>query len=1054
MQNQTSFQVYNASAGSGKTFTLVKEYIKILLQSDDKYLFQNILAITFTNKAAAEMKERVITNLREISMANKNEMLQILVDETGEDKEVLQNRAKNILDAILQNYTAFNINTIDTFTHKLIRTFALDLGLSVNFDVEMDTEPWLNEAVENVISQIGIDKNISKILIDYALQQADDDRSWDVSNDLNKVSKILLNENDAVELEKLQKRNITDFLNFKKYLIKQKKEIENDFIETGKKALTIIDRASLDYKDFYRSMLPNHFINLSVNLQKVKFFDQSKLKERIEENTFYANSKPEKIKLLINGILPELLGLYDHSEDLYKSYSLNKLLLNGLTPLAVLSELNKSLNEIKEENNIKFIAEFNQIISKHLIEQPVAFIYERIGERFKHFFIDEMQDTSVLQWHNLIPLIANALAQEDSGLLLVGDAKQSIYRWRGGKPEQFICLASDENKLDDSCKEYDANPFHIPKKINDLDINYRSFSEIINFNNNFFTHSSKHFIKESHTDLYKTGNKQKKHNKKGGYVNIDFIEGKLNEDQRAEIIPEKVAKIIYDLDNKIDRNDICILVRKNKHGETIANYLSQQGIPIISSETLLLRNDKKVDFIINLLYYLTENKDKNSKFDILYFLHSHIKIKGIKHVFISDLINKDLNVFFKELEKYQIYYDASSFAYMPLYESIEYIIRSFRLTEKSDAYLQFFLDEVFKFSQQKSQSTNEFLAYWELKKDNLNIASSENKNAVKISTIHKSKGLEYRVVIFPYDLKIYDVNKSSKAWYDLNNFDNNYGFDSFYINSTATIKNTGLQGENIFQEQLEQIELDNFNILYVAFTRAVEQLYIISENDAKGDLNTSAHFLKSFLKETGNWQQEKYLYEFGINSFTKDDKGDKESEVITIDQEEFISTPWQDHKITIVANSTLLWDSDREKAIQYGNIIHEIMAKVIIEDDVDKIIDRFTGNGNLNKEESFLIKDILHRLVTHPKLNKYYQKGNIIFNEREIVNDDKQIFIPDRLIFHKNNKVTIIDYKTGNQESKHIHQIESYATILNKMDYSISKKLLVYIDQDINIVEI
>ncbi len=1054
MQDQAVFQVYNASAGSGKTFTLVKEYLKILFQSDDKFLFQNILAITFTNKAAAEMKERIITNLREISMANKNEILPILVDETGIDEEVLQNRAKNILNAILQNYTAFNINTIDTFTYKLIRTFALDLGLSVNFEVEMDPEPWLNEAVENVISQIGIDKNISKILIDYALQQADDDKSWDVSNDLNKVSKIILNENDAVELEKLQKRNIADFLNFKKYLIKQKKEIENEFKETGEKALSIIDEAGLNYKDFYRSMLPNHFVNLSSNLQKVKFFEQSKLKERIEENTFFANSKPEKIKSLINGILPELLNFYNHSEDLYKSYSLNKLLLYGLTPLAVLSELNKSLNEIKEENNIKFIAEFNQIISKHLIEQPAAFIYERIGERFKHFFIDEMQDTSVLQWQNLIPLIANALAQEDSGLLLVGDAKQSIYRWRGGKPEQFICLASDKNKTDNSCEESNSNPFYIPKKVKDLETNYRSFSKIIDFNNNFFTHSSKHFIKNSHIDLYKTGNNQKIQNKKGGYVNIDFIEGKLNEEQRSEIIPEKVAKIIYELDGKIDRNEICILVRKNHHGETIANYLSQQGISIISSETLLLKNDEKVDFIINLLYYLIEDKDKNSKFNLLYFLHSHLKIKGAKHIFISDLINKNFNIFFKELEKHQIYYDASSFLYMPLYESIEQIIRSFSLTEKSDAYLQFFLDEVFKFSQQKSQSTNEFLAYWKLKKDKLNIASSENKNAVKISTIHKSKGLEYRVVIFPYDLKIYDVNKSSKAWYNLSNFENNFGFDSFYISSTAAIKNTGLEGENIFQEQLEQIELDNFNLLYVAFTRAVEQLYIISENEAIGEMNTSAHFLKSFIKETGKWQEEKYLYEFGINNIIKDKKVNTESEVLSIDQKEFISTPWQDHKITIVANSALLWDSDRKKAIKYGNIIHEIMAKVIIEDNIDKIVDQFTGKGILNKKESSLIKDVLHKLVTHPNLNEYYKKNSVIYNEREIVNEDKQILIPDRLIFHKNNKVTIIDYKTGNQESKHIHQINSYATVLNKMNFSVSKKLLVYIDQDINIVEI
>ena len=1000
------------------------------------------------------MKERVITNLREISMANKNEMLTILIDETGVDKEIIQIRAKNVLDAILQNYTAFNINTIDTFTHKLIRAFALDLGLSVNFDIEMDTEPWLNEAVENVISQIGINKNVTNILIDYALQQADEDRSWDISNDLKKVSKILLNENDAAQLEKLQKKTIENFLSLRNGLLKQKKEIENEFVEIGKKGLKIIGAVDIEYKDFYRSMLPNHFVNLSGNLQKVKFFNQSKLKERIEENTFFANSKPENIKILNNSILPDLLDLYNHSEDLYKSYSLVKLILNGLTPLAVLSELNKSLNEIKEENNIKFIAEFNQIISKHLIEQPAAFIYERIGERFKHFFIDEMQDTSVLQWQNLIPLIANALSQENSGLLLVGDAKQSIYRWRGGKPEQFICLASQKINFDDFCTKQNFNPFQTPKNVKDLEINFRSYSEIIDFNNNFFTHASKYFIKDSHTNLYKVGNKQKSHNKTGGYINIEFIEGKLNDEQRTEIIPEKVAKIIYDLDGKINRNDICILVRKNQHGEVIANYLSQQGISIISSETLLLKNDIKVDFIINLLYYLIENEDKNSKFDLLYFLHNHLKINQSKHVFIKDFIDKDIHILFKELEKHQIFYDTLNFVYLPLYESIEQIIRSFYLTDKSDAYLQFFLEEVFKFSQQRSQSTKEFLDYWELKKDDLSIASSDNKNAVKISTIHKSKGLEYRVVIFPYDQKIYDVNKNSKAWYDLNNFNNNYDFETFYINSTATIKNTGLQGEKIYSNQLEEIELDNFNLLYVAFTRAVEQLYIISEKDGQGEMNSSAHFLKSFLKDSGKWNEDEYLYQYGINEFVKNKKINDKPEVISIDQEKFISSPWQDHQITIVANSALLWDNERGKAIQYGNVIHEIMAKVFIEEDVHRIVDQFIGKGFLNKKESISIKDVLYKLVTHNDLNEFFQKGSIVYTEREIVNEDRQILIPDRLNFHKNNKITIIDYKTGNQENKHFIQINSYAAVLEKMNFSVSKKLLVYINQDINIVEV
>ena len=259
MQVESQFQVYNASAGSGKTFTLVKEYLKILLSSEDSYRFQKILAITFTNKAAAEMKDRVLQNLKDFSRGEKNDMAPVIVEELSITNEIFLKRSKRVLKSILRNYSAFNITTIDSFTHRIIRNFAFDLGLSMNFDVEMDSVSLLDEAVDLMISKIGIDKDLTKVLIDFSLEKTEDDKSWDISRELKEFSKVLLNENHINQLKKLNNKTLQDFTELKIHLNKKNKTIESEFIEIGRKGLEIIDSMNLEHNDFYRSMLPNHF---------------------------------------------------------------------------------------------------------------------------------------------------------------------------------------------------------------------------------------------------------------------------------------------------------------------------------------------------------------------------------------------------------------------------------------------------------------------------------------------------------------------------------------------------------------------------------------------------------------------------------------------------------------------------------------------------------------------------------------------------------------------------------------------------------------------------
>ncbi len=1040
VQNSSAFQVYNASAGSGKTFTLVKEYLKVLLNSDDIFTFQKILAITFTNKAAGEMKERVLENLQEFSEGKENDLFQLISNEIEVDKATIKYRSKQIIDAVLQNYSAFSITTIDSFTHKIIKSFAYDLGLSLNFEVEMDAVSLLNEAVDVLISKIGTDKNLTKLLIDFSLDKADDDKSWDISRELNEFSRILLNEDDTKHFRKLADKKLADFTDLKSKLSKHQKEIKTRFIEIGNNALQIIEDAQIGHKDFYRSMFPNHFLALASTPEKAKFFEDSKLRERVEENNFYAKSKSDAIKNAIEAVLPDLLSLYRESERLYQQFLMNKLALKSIIPLAVLNHINLELTRIKEDNNIRLNAEFNQLISDNIKDQPAPFIYERIGQRFMHYFIDEMQDTSVLQWKNIIPLIDNALAQENSNLLLVGDGKQAIYRWRGGKAEQFISLGSAVD-----------NPFHVPKEIKTLETNYRSYTEVIDFNNQFFQHTSNFLQNENYKQLFIEGNKQLKTVKEGGFVSLSFLDKEDEKENEVLKYPKKILETIRGLENDFSLNEICVLVRKKKDGIAVANYLSENGINIISSETLLLQNSAKVNFIVGVLQVIQHSNDKETLLEVLYFLYEHLQLKVDKHLFISEIIHQPNEIVFKELIKYKLSFDLSTFHQLPFYEKVEEIIRSFKLINSSDAYVQFFLDVVLE-QQRKGTSIQEFLDFWEVKKANLSIVAPESGNAVQVMTIHKSKGLEFPVVIFPYDLEIYrQVNP--KVW--LNQLPESFeGFKELLVPFNKDLKSINNRSLEIYDQQREELELDNFNLLYVALTRSVEQLHVITEYkiSTKGEENTNFYsgIFINYLKEKGLWNDDELEYSFGNTSRVSQRK---EIASIAEVQEEFITTPWQEHNIHMLASASKLWNNEQGKAIEFGNLIHEMMAKIITKNDVEIIVNKYEQEGIINKEQAKTIYIDINKIVNHIELQNYYSKNVTIYNEREIVDVDNQIMIPDRLVV-ENDEVTIIDYKTGKPSKSYHQQLLRYERVLKSMNFKVDKKLLIYINEEILVEEV
>lgn len=994
------------------------------------------------------MKGRIVDMLKTFAdtniIENPNHMFTAICEELTIEPPKLHKKADKLLKTLIHNYAAFDISTIDGFTHKLVRTFAHDLKLPLNFEVELDQDALLNEAVDSLISKAGTHKELTNILVDFAIEKADDDKSWDVSYDFNKIAKLLVNENDIPFIETLKDKTLDDFKGLKAQLKSDIASKEINIVKKAQSVLTLIEEAGLQFDDFSggsRAYLPNYFLKLKALDIDIDY--STTWISNIEKKPLYPEkSTKQDIKSVLDEIKPQIISVFNQTKQAVFHLKFLKNFYKNITPLSVLNAINNELKTLKEEQNKMLISEFNAIISNEIKGQPTPFIYERIGETFNHYFIDEFQDTSVTQWKNLIPLLGNSLSTETGSTLLVGDAKQAIYRWRGGKAEQFINLFNNNSK-----------PFaFVNQHVENLPSNFRSFQEIVHFNNGFFKFlANTAFGKDEYKYLYENAPQNNtKHN--NGYVEISFLDID-KEDDRDELFSEEVFKTIQTcIENGYDLEDICILVRKKKEGIKVAKYLSQYNIPIISSETLLINNAPDVVFVNDVLSLLIQPKNNEIKISFLNYLTALFNIED-KHAFFSSNLNLPLNKLFKSLEVFNVFVNSNSLLQLPLYDLAETIVRSFSLVETSNAYIQFYLDVVLDFSQKKGSNISGFLEYFNKKKESLSIISPKGQNAVQIMTIHKSKGLEFPVVIFPYaDLDIYR-ELEPKEWFPLNR-ENYLGFSHTLLNYNKDFENYGVEGLEIYNRHQSELELDNINLLYVALTRAIEQLYVVSKKDisAKGEVNTKKYsgLFINYLSHLGLWNESHSKYNFGNQKRTSQSKSTSKEAFV---EQRFISTSKEDHNIKVVTKSALLWDTNQLEAIEKGNLIHNVLALIKTENDIDFAISDFINASIIDKKQASLIKPLVLEIVEHPKLKNYYTSSYAIYNERDIISKNGIIFRPDRLAI-KGNEVVIIDYKTGVEDKKHEQQLQLYQDILFEMDLKVKNKILVYINDGIKVKDI
>lgn len=1045
-----NFTVYRSSAGSGKTFTLVKEYLKIALsdEHENPFKFKKILAITFTNKAAQEMKDRVIRALKELSAPVSGELsplTKILVTELNLDPITLASRAENLLRAILHNYSDFAISTIDSFTHRIVRSFAYDLGLPLNFEVETEKDELLQQAVDKLMSMIGTDKGITNTLIRFSEEKTDAEKGWQIENDLKATAEYLLQESGTLYAQRLRELSLDDFTEIRNRLFHLTGELENKITLLSQKALDLIKSSGLDDGDFYQGRS-----GISVWFTKVNscHFDalakpNSYVTKTIEEDNWLSGqSKKNGNDKIILEIAPSLKEIYrqiqDYVNEHYSIYISRNAIRRHLYSLAVLNELEKIIRELRDEESRVHISEFNHIISKVVAEQPVPYIFEKLGARYSHFLVDEFQDTSVLQWENLLPLLENGLA-ENNFSMVVGDAKQAIYRWRSGDVEQFVNLPKLV-KRDDNVLMKDREQSLIRHyREEELSKNFRSKEEIVGFNNRLFL-SLAEMLSDHYNNIYKRVEQEIKSGNEGGYVELRFPDREGYKDEVYEEYTHEAVVLVQQLISEgWQKNEIALLVRENKQGSLLARALIEEGIPVLSSDSLLIKNSPLVCCVVSLLRALEHPEDKIALTDVAEFLNK----SGRANFALHEINRKKLSLN-DVLKSVGIDDDLAWISVLPIYQQCESIVRAVFPNEQKNAWIVFFLDELLRFSASRNPDRQSFFSWWEDRSRNASVVIPEGTDAVHIMTIHKSKGLEFPVVILPYlDWKRKATTKELWVDYEDAEIPN---LKVALVSQTKDLRESTLAEQ--YNLETDKQVLDQMNVLYVACTRAVDQLYVLSESPSKAksrDENSEdpTNVVKWLHKLFANNLSEDKIVSYGTKQQpVRDTKEKQESEFIPLSAGE---GKWTG-KIRVRKYSEDSWsDSAEPSAKENGIVLHNLLRRIKSENDIESVVGSAVNSGLISSANAGTITSMLLAVVSHKSLAAYFSEEFRNYSETDILVPGDRSSRPDRVIV-RGDEAIVLEYKSGAQSNDHINQVKHYKSLLERMGYKNIGGKLIYLD--------
>ncbi len=1048
--------VVKASAGSGKTYTLVRGYLRLALRNPSTQ-YRHILAITFTNKAANEMKSRILEALSKLSALDEKEsaLIEFLTAHLAIDAATLQARAGSMLSSILHNYTDLAISTIDSFTHNVIKGFAYELKLNMNVEIEMDTKSLMAEVIDLLLDEIEGDKAegdeqtskyLSKALIEFASTKLQEGKGMRIEDELLNFSFLLLKEDAYFHREALSKTSIAQLLKVQQKLFLLTNDFEKKVQSLVDRAFQVIEENGISNDDFYYKTggMVGYFIGLR---EKGIGYDNAKGGKRqwdiFEKGNWWSSKNPTAAMLsaqpVLEQLFKELTTLFNVE---FKDVTLAKLIRENVFPFMLLQAINDLLQHYKLENSIMLIGEFQQLVFGEVTGQPVPVIFERVGSRYDNIMIDEFQDTSVMQWHNLLPLIDNAVSNMNE-CLIVGDAKQAIYRFRGGEVKQFAMLpqiyGSDKDWV---LKEREVNIANHQPRVENLEHNYRSRNNIIVFNNEFYD-VIKQLPELTEKEVYHEHEQKPGKNIIGGNVQLSFIE-KSDEETFEEVMLAKTLNIVEDsLAKGFSKRDIAILTEKNKIGAVIASYLIGKEYDVVSPESLFISEAPSVQLLECALRYLHRPEDLITRAELWYLLEekfaekinvADINVHGYSNEFearLATLIGKE--------------FDTQTLRQQNLFQTVNLLIQQFGLDKIADPFIQFFLDEVLLYTHRFTGSIQHFLEWWNKEKETKSIIYPETLDAIRIMTVHKSKGLEFPVVILPDANYKIQLKTGNHSWATIN---------KPYIEEISDfilpLKKSLLETDFAFlyEDEMRALFLDRLNMFYVATTRPTEMLYIISENISESSrkkepgMNAINKLLYHFLKETNRWSDTITDYTIFDDATTKQIfKKHSESNLFEIKGTE---SQTELNQISIRTNQRRFWKKEKLDDIEYGNLLHEVLAKIGYTSDAGDLIADFV---NSEIDDELLRKKIAtdaREILIHPELNQFFNPPYEIYAEKPLLLNGK-IKYPDRVMLNtENNSINIIEYKTGKPEAAHKEQLSEYADAFTQLGFAVEKQLIVY----------
>ena len=950
--------IYSASAGSGKTFSLVVEYLSKLLENP--YAYRNILAVTFTNKSTNEMKTRILSTLYGLStnQSYTKGYLTKLQEKTNKTEQEIRNKSKDILKTILHDYTNFNIETIDSFLQKVLKNLTKEVGVGSRFDLILEESDYLEKAIEKL--------NNSEELKDYVAELID--KRLEEGNNWN-YSKILLELAKDLNKQTIRKSLKSQTINTKEILeyAKEQRNLYNKFLKE------LHDKIDCFKKDFQVSdFIKKSYINNDYALVK-------------EDSPFYKKHRKKGQEERYDEIVEFFC------EGKHKAF-MAKLEIDSIYEYILLPYIKLFKEEALKEDNVFVLKDTAGLLAEMIKGNDVSFVYEKIGTRIKHVMIDEFQDTSQLSWENF-QFIANECSSNQGSTTIFGDLKQSIYRWNEG----------DWTIMNNLIKENKEN-------IIPLSTNYRTDKNIIEFNNGFF----EQLYKEQ---IFKTKVEQTaKNNEDKGLLRFNFLEKAKD----IDVLDKTLEEINYYISKGFNHSDIALLFRSNKKLALTAQHLKTKGISPISSEAFAFNSSHSIKTIIYCLRLINNNEERIAQYLLNIYGQSEETLKNIKS------INKDK---------------------ANLIDIVDEIISICNIDNK-DIFISAFYERLIEYCQQKPQQPSLFLKYWseELKDSTISLDDNQentttNDKKIKLLSVHKSKGLEFPIVIIPFfDWQM--VNNINKLW--IENIDSKSPIRLFRANLSELNKTGDCYYEQTAEFETNEQRLDTYNLMYVAFTRAKHALSTISSKYAKENYCSSDLFLylnsNYPMKENGKFiiGNENLSKESQEKEDNKKDIFNHKGENITSRIEETNFSQQAEIKFSLSKQAQDYFDihqtDSSEEKRNRGIALHNICSKIYEEKDLETL--------SLSQEDKAVIK----QMFTEAKNYKWFDGTYKVLNEKEIISNGEVKRI-DRIMFGK-DEVIILDYKftedTENEEKYH-KQLKEYKQIVSQMGYKNIKTYLWFV---------